>query len=426
MLRLFAQAADGTLQVGMASYVLFSPQTQADAWAITAVLAITLLPYTIVGPFVSPLLDKWSRRDVALYSDIVRIVLTLVIAGIIFSGWTSGVGSVVLMAALLVAMSLNRFMLAGLSAGLEHTVTDKEYLSASSVIPTVGPLGVVIGGVIGFAVRLSLGRVMEANQADAIVFLFAAVLFCAAAITASRFGRHDLGPVPGTATTSMRQVASGLADAGRHLRHRSAALLGLLTMTATRFLFCLLSVAVILAARNLWHPVDEPDAAIADLGVWGLFTGAGFLLATVVVPAVVSRIGLRNGMIAFLVMGGAAQALTTFAPYQWPLFIASFFVGLTAQTVKICVDGIVHAHVDDQFKGRAFTFYDGGFNGAYVLAALVATFALPADGLSTATFAAMALGYAFLAGIVWWSSERLGAEDFDRGAEDLIVERKQS
>ncbi len=71
-LRTLSQAADGTLQVGMASYILFSPQSQPDAWAIAGVLALTLLPFTVIGPFVSPLLDRWSRRNVALYSDIAR------------------------------------------------------------------------------------------------------------------------------------------------------------------------------------------------------------------------------------------------------------------------------------------------------------------------------------------------------------------
>ena len=73
-LRILSQAADGTLQVGMASYLLFSPQSQPNAWAIAGVLALTLLPFTVIGPFVSPLLDRWSRRNVALYSDISRLV----------------------------------------------------------------------------------------------------------------------------------------------------------------------------------------------------------------------------------------------------------------------------------------------------------------------------------------------------------------
>ena len=84
-LRVLSQAADGTLQVGMASYLLFSPQSQPDAWAIAGVLALTLLPFSVIGPFVSPLLDRWSRRDVALYSDVTRAALSLVLGVTIFS-----------------------------------------------------------------------------------------------------------------------------------------------------------------------------------------------------------------------------------------------------------------------------------------------------------------------------------------------------
>ena len=49
------------LQVALASYVLFSPERQPDAASIAVVLAITLLPFSIVGPFVGVVLDRVSR-----------------------------------------------------------------------------------------------------------------------------------------------------------------------------------------------------------------------------------------------------------------------------------------------------------------------------------------------------------------------------
>ena len=58
--RVATQAADGTLQVGMASHVLLSPEQQPDAWSITMVLAITLLPFSIIGPFISVVLVSES------------------------------------------------------------------------------------------------------------------------------------------------------------------------------------------------------------------------------------------------------------------------------------------------------------------------------------------------------------------------------
>ena len=420
VLRLLTQAADGTLQVGMASYMLFSPQKQADAVAIAEVLAISLLPFTIVGPFVSPLLDRWSRRNVALYTDVVRALLTLTIAGIVVSGQTEGVGRVALMVLLLIALSLNRFMLAGLSAGLHHTVSSREYLSASSIIPTVGPLGMVIGGAIGVTIRLVLGRTIAAHQADAVIFCASAVLFVASTLVAATFPPDALGPERAREVPSMRRVLHGLAAAGGHLRQRRAALLGLVDMAVTRFLFGVLSVAVILVARNRWHDVGAPDAALGDIGIWGGMTGAGFLLAAVVVPAGVKRFRLRATLVGLLAAGAVAAAVPSFSDGKWVLFGISVVLGLVTQAVKTCVDGIVHAHVEEPFKGRVFTFYDMGFNGAYVLAAVVAIWALPPDGVSAGVFAAMALTYVFLAGLTVWSVGRMSVEDFERGTEDLV------
>nr|WP_108871101.1 MFS transporter [Tessaracoccus timonensis] len=419
VLRLTAQTADGTLQVGMASYVLFSPQSQPDAGAIAAVLAISLLPFTLLGPFVSPLLDRWSRRDVALWSNVIRAVLTLIIAGIVFVNWTSGAGTTTLMVLLLVALSLNRFMLAGLSAGMHHTVSPREYLSASSIIPMVGPLGVVVGGAVGLGIRLVLGRFVPTHVADAVIFVVAAAVFVWSALAATTFSRGALGPDDQEELPSMRHVLRGLGAASAHLWQRKSALLGLVDMAVTRFLFGLVSVALILVARNRWHPVTEPDAALVDLGVWGAMTGAGFLLAAVVVPSSVSRVGLRTTLVALLSLGAASTLVVTFSDGRWVLFGMSFVVGLVTQAVKVCVDGLVHAHIDETYKGRVFTFYDMGFNGAYVLAAVVAMFALPADGVSSPAFAAMTALFVVLAALTAWGAARITVAEFERGSEDL-------
>ncbi len=76
--RLATQTSDGMLQVGMAAYVLLTPEHRPpDAWAVAAVLAITLLPYSVVGPFVSLTLDRFDRRNVAVSTDAVRAVIAL-------------------------------------------------------------------------------------------------------------------------------------------------------------------------------------------------------------------------------------------------------------------------------------------------------------------------------------------------------------
>ncbi len=424
-LRILSQAADGTLQVGMASYILFSPQSQPDAWAIAGVLALTLLPFTVVGPFVAPLLDRWSRRNIALYSDIARCVLAVIIAVIIFSGATTGVWMFVLYGALLVAMSINRFMLAGLSAGLQHTVDREEFLTASSIVPTVGPMGVVLGAAIGFVVRFGFAGTLGVDRANSLVFLIAAAGFVGSVLICRGFSRDALGPDAAETSDAerggAREVLRGLAEAGRHLRTRPAAVVALALMAVTRLLFGLLSVAVILAARHLWHPVSDPDAALADLSIWGVATGAGFILAAPLVPLLTRRFGLGRSAVGLLVGGAVVSLVTVISPAKPVLFVASFLIGLSVQSFKICVDTIVQASIDDRYKGRVFTFYDMSFNGAFVLAGVVAAFVLPVDGISAAAFVGIAVAYAVCAAVMGGARRRLGAETFERGTESLTA-----
>ena len=424
-LRVLSQAADGTLQVGMASYILFSPQSQPDAWAIAGVLALTLLPFTVIGPFVSPLLDRWSRRNVALYSDITRAALSLIIAAIIFTGATTGVWAVALYGALLVAMSINRFMLAGLSAGLQHTVDRDEFLTASSIVPTIGPIGVVLGAVIGFVVRFGFADLLGADRANSLVFVIAAAGFVGSVLICRGFAPGALGlSATGEKSSSggAASVARGLVEAWRHLRTRPAALVALILMVVTRLLFGLLSVAVILAARHLWHPVTDPDAALADLSVWGVATGAGFILAAPLVPVLVRRFGLGRSAVGILVAAAAVSMVTVFTSAKAPLFVASFLIGLSVQSFKVCVDTIVQANIDGRYKGRVFTFYDMGYNGGFVLAGVVAAFVLPADGISVVAFAGIAVAYCLSAAWLAASRSRLGAETFERGTESLVAD----
>src|SRR4051794_21158664 len=78
--RVATQSCDGVLQIALASYVLFSPERQPHAASIATVLAITLLPFSILGPFVGVVLDRWSRRQVLVAVDLSRSVLALGLA----------------------------------------------------------------------------------------------------------------------------------------------------------------------------------------------------------------------------------------------------------------------------------------------------------------------------------------------------------
>ena len=72
--RLVSQSGDGMFQVGLATLFFFTPERMATAADVAAAFAVLLLPFTVVGPFAGPLLDRWRRRQVLLVGNLVRTV----------------------------------------------------------------------------------------------------------------------------------------------------------------------------------------------------------------------------------------------------------------------------------------------------------------------------------------------------------------
>ena len=409
------------MQVGTAAYVLFSPQQQPDAASIALVLAITLLPFSIVGPFVSLTLDRFNRRQVAVMTDLIRAVIAVLLAALVLNPglrehWTMWL----FYGGVLVAMSLNRYLMAGLSAALPHTVEEDEYLIASSVMPTIGPSGVLLGAAVAAAIRFTATGHMESYQADALIFTTAALGFTVAVILSLRIPRPSLGPYltqSEVMTTPARDVVKGLIEAVNHLRERRPAGIGLVTIGAQRVLYGMTQVATILLFRNWFHQVDQIEAAMADIVLWAGATGVGFVVSAVVVPPLARRIGIRRTIVTLLIGAGVLQIVPGSIFTLPTLVVAGLGLGLGSQALKICVDTLVQAHVDDDFKGRVFTIYDMIFNACFVLAACLVALWFPADGHTL--FGFVLLGVLLIGvGVVFGVRSRsIGSAAFDRGTE---------
>jgi len=413
--RIATQSCDGLLQIALASYVLFSPERQPDAAAIATVLAITLLPFSVLGPFVAVVLDRVSRRQVLVVVDLARAALAVGLAALVATGLRTPGVETVFYGVVLLTMSLNRFLLAALSASLPHTIDEDEYLVANSIVPTVGPAGALVGVGVGTGLRLLLGRSMPDYSANAVLFAVVAVGFVLSACLALRIPRRRLGPDVQQPTRT-RDVVAGLVEALTHLRDRRAAGIGLLTIGAHRVVYGVVTVATILVYRNYFHSLDEVDAALADLGLLVVVTGTGFVLAAVATPPATARLGVRRWLTASLVASGVVQVLPGAVYAKAPLLVAAFLLGLTAQNIKICVDTLVQAHVDDELKGRVFVLYDMVFNVALVLAAAVGALVLPANGKSVLVLALLAACYLAIA-LAFTAATR--GLDLDAGTESL-------
>ncbi len=418
--RVATQTADGVLQVALASYVLFSPQRQPDAASVATVLAITLLPFSILGPFVGVVLDRWSRRQILVVLDLCRAGLALALAAVVATGLRTVGWELLFYGGVLLTMSLNRFLLAALSAALPHTIDPGEYMVANSVMPTIGPLGTVVGVGLGTVLRLVLGESLPSYLADGVLFTIAAAGFVFSASLAARIGRRQLGPDE-PAPARPGDIVAGLVEALRHLRERRQAGLGLLAIGAHRIVYGIVTVAMILVFRNYLHAPADVSAALGDLGLLAVCTAAGFVAAAAVTPPASARLGVRVVIVGGFVLSAGFQLVPGAIFAKVPLLVAGFLLGITAQSIKLCVDTLVQAHVDDDVKGRVFVLYDMVFNVALVVAAGIAAVILPADGRSVLTLAVLA-GCYLLLGIAFAAASR--GMSLDEGTESLRSEPK--
>ncbi|MFD3582156.1 MFS transporter [Streptomyces sp. NPDC058683] len=389
--RLLSQGADGVYQVALAAYVVFSPEKQTSPGAIASAMAVLLLPYSLVGPFAGVLLDRWRRRQVFLYGNLLRALLAAVTA-VLMAGhvpdWLFYVSA-------LCVTAVNRFVLSGLSAALPRVVDPERLVLANSLSPTAGTLAATAGGGLAFAVRLL------ASDSDAAVVLLGAALYLSAALTSLTMApgllgpdRHPAQPSLGTAVIT---TARDLLEAIRHLAapRRREAVWALLSMTVMRFCYGALLVLVLMLCRYALSA--DPDDGLGLLGLALGISGAGFFAAAVVTPWAAGRLGPGRWIVVCAASAAVLEPALGLPFTTVPMLVAAFVLGLITQGAKIATDTIVQSSVDDGFRGRIFSVYDVLFNVAFVGAAGVAALMLPPDGRSAALVITVAFIYAAVA-----------------------------
>ncbi|MGW0418542.1 MFS transporter [Streptomyces sp. NPDC003015] len=391
LVRLLSQGADGVYQIALAAYVVFSPEKQTSATAIASAMAVLLLPYSLVGPFAGVLLDRWRRRQVFLYGNLVRALLASATAVLMFShvpDWLFYVSA-------LCVTAVNRFVLSGLSAALPRVVDEERLVIANSLSPTAGTLAATAGGGLAFAVRLLVA------DSDTAVVLLGAGLYLCGALAALRMPPELLGPDRELVQPRLGAALAGTTrDLGAGVRHltaptRRSAARALGAMSVMRFCYGALLVMVLMLCR--YALTSDPDDGLALLGLALGISGAGFFAAAIITPWAAGKLGAERWIVVCAATAAVLEPTLGLPFATAPMLIAAFVLGLITQGAKIATDTIVQSSVDDGFRGRIFSVYDVLFNIAFVGAAAVAALILPPDGRSATLVVTVAALYAVIA-----------------------------
>ncbi|MDP1721135.1 MAG: MFS transporter [Candidatus Nanopelagicaceae bacterium] len=390
-LRWTGQAIDGLFQSALASFVLFSPERQANALGAALAFAVVLLPYSIIGPFVGTVLDRVSRQRALFYANLLRSVDLLLIAFLIFKGHTGAE----LTAAVLAAFGINRLILAGLSAGLPLLVDTDSLIAANAMAVTGGSLWVVLGGGAGFGLR----KVVEnfhhnANHADALLVLVASIGYFLVALLALRLKKNEIGPLDHERSgASFGQGIKEMREGFNFLFMHNDAARGILATAVQRGGLTSLVLVALLLERNTFHSASDPGSGLSGLAVALSIAGVGIICGALIAPIGVDRYG-RYTWIRYMMAGSAISPLVLILSLSpLTLYVAAFLTSFFGQSLKVTNDALVQAKINDTFRGRVFAVYDVLVNAAIVSGAVLAASILPVSGKSTLVIVLISLAY---------------------------------
>jgi MFS family permease len=401
--RLISQTGDGIFTAGLGTYVFFNAATFPSPARGAVAFAVLYAPYSLIGPFAGVFIDRWSRRQILVYSALLRSVFVALTAGIMASG---NLGPPLYVAVLL-ALGVNRFFLSSLSAALPHVVAADKLVMANSVSPTAGGIMAIIGGVVGLGVNAATG---DTERGAAITLLVAGLCYVVASIVAATMTRDRLGPQrepgqapPGRLLAELGVVVAGLAAGARYIFRRRGPAAALGATGGNRLFYGILFLMSVLLYRNYFYRASVTTAE-SHYTILVTIVGIGYGSAALVTPAVTRR--LAKPAYITLVLAASAVAIGVFGETfsQVPYLVMGFILGLSGQSVAICATTILQEQLADDYRGRAFAFYDMMFNITFVVGALVSSQFMPLSGKSPPLIAIIAIGFAAVAAGYWLAS----------------------
>ena len=352
-----AQAADGLAQAVFADVLVLEPLNQGTPGRIFVLFAVTLLPYSLLSPFMGVLVDRWARRDVLVWTNVVRGLMLVTLFA-----WTRVLpGNSGLFVATLMLLGLGRLFLTTKGAVLPVLLHEHHLLQGNALSGGGGMVAALVGAVLGIA-TVSVVPAEGAFAVAGATYLLAAVAARAISTPLSH-GTSTHQPL----AAAVRGVATDLLDGVRAIWNRVNARLPLLSIFLLRTLAMFVAISAILIIKNTFgegERVGRLSSSALALGA----AGVGAFVGAVTAPLLGSRLH-RGGLILFgfaissagiVALGGILNIYSVMA--------LTFLGGYGGFVTKVAVDAAVQESLPDDYRGRAFALYDILYNLASVVA----------------------------------------------------------
>jgi MFS family permease len=378
----------------VAIFVVIYRET-SDAAIVGLFGAVRLVPYILLSVPAGVIADRFDRRLVLLFSDLLRggvMVLMTVLVAI-----DGPIIAVVLLA--LVAASGSTFFYPAMAAYLPSLAKDERQLGpANSAAASIGNVSFILGPAIG-GLLIAAGGLVFAFILNALSFLvIAAILWtlppsigrarragaAEEAVTSEpRAGEPTTGEAPATESTD-----AGTPKPRIPLRPFSGVLL---IQFIEGFFDGGIQSATIIIAVTVLNAGEEAN------GYLNAAIGVGGLIGALVSGVLVLRRSLSGPLIAGAALTAAGAAVLGFTPLLSVALLAIGVSALGSIVIDVVLETVFQRVVPDELRGRAF----GTMMTLSTVSAAAGAFLLPVLIVNVGAFQTLGLsGLAILAGCI--------------------------
>ena len=354
-----AQAADGLAQAVFADVLVLEPLSAGTPMRIFVLFAVTLLPYSLLSPFMGVLVDRWPRRSVLFWTNVIRglMLLTLFI-------WSRALpGNTALFIATLVLLGMGRLFLTTKGAVLPVLLHEHHLLQGNSLSGGGGMVSALAGGVAGIAVIVLIPS--EAAFAIAGATYLLGALASHSISTPLGHGERTHVPFMRDVTNVGRELIEGLRVIWQHVHAR----LPLISIFLLRTLAMFVAISAILIIKNEFG-ADERTGKLSSSAFALGGAGVGAFVGALTAPIAGRRLH-RGGLILFGFAVSSAGIIALGGILDIYAVVALTFLGGYGGFVsKVATDASVQESLPDDYRGRAFALYDILYNLASVAAGL--------------------------------------------------------
>jgi apolipoprotein N-acyltransferase len=324
--------------------------TGASPWELTKLLAVTLLPFSVVGPLAGVLIDRWDRRRIMVAVSVARVAIALAAIGVLVVD-----SQPLALVGVLVLLSASRFVVAAKGAALPRLVRVADLVAANALAS--------VGGMVAAFSAAVIGSVFV-EAAPPAGFIGAAALYAAAAVSFAR--------LPGVGGGERDAVSEGWARLRREIADQVRAVAAnpgvrrpMLAVWTHRMLLGFGFILLVLIADSRY------GFEASGYGLALAVTGLGAFVGTWSAPVLGRRFRPTSLIPLTFWAAGLVATVAGFRPEFATLIAGIGLVALAFQVLKILADALVQHAAPDVVRGRVVSVYDTGYNVAFVLAGLV-------------------------------------------------------